>query len=87
MASLSARTAVYCKEKRTRPNVLSSVLGRGERLQLHKTDLLVTKRAGPNQRFLAFAGGARATAASLVSSKKVNVSSRYSRTALSVWLR
>jgi len=35
----------------------------------------------------AFAGGASATAASVVSRRKVNVSCRYKRTAVSVWLR
>src|ERR1700733_7640437 len=40
-----------------------------------------------HQVFFAFAGGASATAASLVSRRKVNVSWRYNRTAASVWLR
>jgi hypothetical protein len=39
------------------------------------------------QVFFTFAGGTSATAASVVSRRKVNVSCRYRRTAASVWLR
>lgn len=42
---------------------------------------------GTRQGFFSFAGGASATAASVVSRRKVNVSCRYKRTAASVWLR
>jgi hypothetical protein len=39
------------------------------------------------QVFFAFAGGASATAASLVRKRKVKLSCRYRRTAVSVWFR
>jgi hypothetical protein len=39
------------------------------------------------QVFFAFAGGTSATAASVVSKRKVKVSCRYKRTAASLWLR
>ena len=52
---------------------------------------LLRKRGGrwtpARQVFLVFAGGARATADSPVSRRKVKVSCRYRRTEVSVWLR
>jgi len=49
--------------------------------------LSTTRFRASLQAFVVFAGGASATAASVVSRRNVNVSCRYKRTAASVWLR
>jgi hypothetical protein len=56
-------------------------------LFLSASNELRVRKARPRQVFLALAGGASATAASVVSRRNVNVSCKYKRTAESVWLR
>jgi hypothetical protein len=54
---------------------------------LHPASYGQTACTETRQVVCAFAGGARATAASVVSRRNVSVSCRYRRTAVSVWLR